>query len=992
MKLRKRFLAAVLTLAMLLTCIPFSAVLADEEVAETASAVTLKDIDGNTVVGKAVTELVKLGIINGYEDGTFRADNTITRGEVAKIIVTFLGQESVAFDTVPSGFPDVDSENHWAKKYIKLAADQKIVNGYEDGTFRPNDPVKYTEIVKMLVCTLGYGQIALDRTAEGSMWYAGYMAIAAEKGILKSASVNNVEDYASRGVVAVLTNNSLHVETVETNAAGEIILESGKTALEKFQEKTKVSGVVKAVYQTGLDTVTPGLLHRQIIMEIKGEDTTVEVPVDFDTMSVLGRRISGYLEDGDFGGYDKITQIAVEKTESTIIEPDMIERAETGKLTYYPSETSTRSKSIGVEGVKVIYNGKYDSTFLATDFDDIQSGQIELICNDSDGDAEVAIVTSYENYVVNSVDKSQEQPKVYAKYGAGELIIPLDTRNAVFSLKKDGSTSDAATIAKGLKEWDVISVMKSRDDAPGRLIWNGFVTSKKVSGKITESDSETRKKIGNKMYEYAKSFIAYDGQKPAMEAGDYVTVYLDYEGKIAAASASQTEGNVYVGYLISGEPGKGIDGNARINLYGLTGTTKQRVLNLARNVRVDGNTLTQDEALAALKISATLANTDKAEKDINVTEYAQLIRYSTNANGDVELIDTISENRSVGDDDLTRHTAYPLYPVEEEEEEEVLLKYNAGRFSEGSSLKFIVDSKTKVLEIPYEDVTKIEDYKIRSYSTAFTDSKYYRVEAYNVDATYTADYVISFVGGEFGVASINETSPIMIATELSSKQGTDGVIDKVKGYKFTTADDVTVESETAGLLMNAVDFGDIFRYALSDDSVTSVEKIVDFSTEAKPNKPTIYFIDPRNENPEYRGRDIAAPVTAVDEETAADVADKAMELRFFQLDDANRSKSATIGAFMFGTALSHLNGKLVITPTILEDSAGIQQTHQEIFTISDANIYIYDYTATRDNAKVLRNASADAIATYDKVNDSASQVLVYYSGARKAKAVIIFKY
>jgi len=117
MKLRKRFLAALVAVAMLVTMVPFGAVFANETADTTAAMVELKDIDANTTVGKAVGELVKLGIINGYPDGTFRADNTISRGEIAKIIITFLGQESVAFDTIPSGFADVDEANHCEEVY-----------------------------------------------------------------------------------------------------------------------------------------------------------------------------------------------------------------------------------------------------------------------------------------------------------------------------------------------------------------------------------------------------------------------------------------------------------------------------------------------------------------------------------------------------------------------------------------------------------------------------------------------------------------------------------------------------------------------------------------------------------------------------------------------------------------------------------------------------------------------------------------------------------
>ncbi len=984
MKLRKRFLAALVAVAMLLTMVPFGAVFADETADTTAATVELKDIDANTTVGKAVGELVKLGIINGYEDGTFRADNTITRGEVAKIIIAFMGQESVAFDTVPSGFADVDEPNHWAKKYIKLAADQKIVNGYVDGTFRPDDPVKYTEIVKMLVCTLGYGSIAEDRTAAGSLWYSGYMAVAAEKGILKSATVNNVEDYASRGTVATLTFNCLDVSTAETDSSGETIINNDSTALDKFQGKEKITGVVTGVQQTGIYTGATGLLARQITVEIKGKTVTYEVPAKFDTMSILGRKISGYVEDGDLGGNDKITQIAVEKTESTIITPDMMDRVEGSSISYYASATSTRSKSIGVGDVKVIYNGKYDPTFKPSDFEDVRSGQIELICNDSDGDAEVAFVTSYQNYVVNSVDKSQKQPKVYAKYGAGELVIPIDVSGAYFSLTKTGSTSEPETIAKSLSEWDVISVMKSKDDAEGKIVWNGIVTSKKVSGKVTEADSDTRKKIGNQFYDYAYNFIDYEGSKPAMAVGDYVTIYLDADGKIAAATSSQTEANIYLAYLITADKKDGVDGATRVNLYGITGTTKQRILNLADTVRIDGHSVKVADALTTLKTAAAKANIGKAEKGINVTPYSQLIRYTTNAKNEVDMIDTVMENKSVGEDDLKVSFAYPL-----EGEAEKVLKYSAGQFKDGSSLKFIADSSTKILEIPIANVAEVDDYKIRAASAAFIQGKEYRVEAYNVGSTFTAKYVLSFVGGDYGLATINEKSPMMLVSEVSTATEGEEIVDRVKGSKFPSGEEVSANSES-GILMGKLLLGDIFRYAESDNKVVAIEKVLEFNSPTRAKKPAIYYLDPENKKPELKGKDVTLPITL---EEAAASADQAIKQRLFKIDnDTTRGETGTVGGFMFGTALSYLDGKLVVTPTTVDDTTGIQQMHQKIFNVGSAKVYVYDYTTTRDAAKVLADSTIDTVGTYEKVTNAASQVMVYYTGAYNAKAIVVFKY
>jgi len=63
-----------------------------------ASAATFTDVTEGTSVYKAVDVLNKLGVINGYDDGTFKPDNNVTRDEAAKILVCALGRDIQAVD------------------------------------------------------------------------------------------------------------------------------------------------------------------------------------------------------------------------------------------------------------------------------------------------------------------------------------------------------------------------------------------------------------------------------------------------------------------------------------------------------------------------------------------------------------------------------------------------------------------------------------------------------------------------------------------------------------------------------------------------------------------------------------------------------------------------------------------------------------------------------------------------------------------------------
>lgn len=85
---------------------------------------------------------------NGYVDKTFRPTNFITRGEVATILARLLGLN--VYDPGTQKFSDV-STYHWAYKYIQALANEGLVSGYEDGSFRPDQAITIGEFQAMLM-------------------------------------------------------------------------------------------------------------------------------------------------------------------------------------------------------------------------------------------------------------------------------------------------------------------------------------------------------------------------------------------------------------------------------------------------------------------------------------------------------------------------------------------------------------------------------------------------------------------------------------------------------------------------------------------------------------------------------------------------------------------------------------------------------------------------------------------------------------------------
>ena len=114
-------------------------------------AITFSDLPSSHWAYDSVNVLTENFILNGYLDGTFKPDANITRGEFAKIIVS-------ATDTLDtsatSSFSDVSS-NDWYYYYVSSAYKEGFITGYPDGTFRPNDYITRADICTIVSRALG---------------------------------------------------------------------------------------------------------------------------------------------------------------------------------------------------------------------------------------------------------------------------------------------------------------------------------------------------------------------------------------------------------------------------------------------------------------------------------------------------------------------------------------------------------------------------------------------------------------------------------------------------------------------------------------------------------------------------------------------------------------------------------------------------------------------------------------------------------------------
>ncbi|NPV93323.1 MAG: hypothetical protein HPY50_21395 [Firmicutes bacterium] len=119
------------------------AVMVKEKEKEKEPAAGLKDIDTHWAK-EGIEGLVARGAISGYPDWTFRPDSAITRAEFATVLVKAFNLEA------GSGRVFADTANHWSRDSIAAAAAAGVVSGYEDNTFKPNDPITREQMAVMV--------------------------------------------------------------------------------------------------------------------------------------------------------------------------------------------------------------------------------------------------------------------------------------------------------------------------------------------------------------------------------------------------------------------------------------------------------------------------------------------------------------------------------------------------------------------------------------------------------------------------------------------------------------------------------------------------------------------------------------------------------------------------------------------------------------------------------------------------------------------------
>ena len=121
---------------------------------------SFSDVSDSAWYATAVNTLVELDVLSGYEDGTFRPNNAVTRAEFVTAVCKCFDNLS----TGSAGFSDVSG--HWAEGFVNQAVAEDWISGFPDGTFRPDESIQRCQVTAIL-------NKALERTGSGFAADAG---------------------------------------------------------------------------------------------------------------------------------------------------------------------------------------------------------------------------------------------------------------------------------------------------------------------------------------------------------------------------------------------------------------------------------------------------------------------------------------------------------------------------------------------------------------------------------------------------------------------------------------------------------------------------------------------------------------------------------------------------------------------------------------------------------------------------------------------------
>ncbi|MFA9443908.1 5'-nucleotidase C-terminal domain-containing protein [Egicoccus sp. AB-alg6-2] len=195
-------LIGLLTAAMLLALLPSASL---------AQSAGFSDVPNDNVHRPAIEELAAMGVLRGYDDGTFRPGQSINRGQLAAMMARTLELDPV----VPAGFSDTAGIAH--EGAIGALARAGIVLGYGDGTFRPAEAIRRDHTATIIARWLGLSPAEVGPFTDVAGYHAGNVHVLERVDVVEGRTTTTYEPLRSvtRAQTASLVHRALDIADLE---------------------------------------------------------------------------------------------------------------------------------------------------------------------------------------------------------------------------------------------------------------------------------------------------------------------------------------------------------------------------------------------------------------------------------------------------------------------------------------------------------------------------------------------------------------------------------------------------------------------------------------------------------------------------------------------------------------------------------------------------------------------------------------------------------
>jgi len=633
----KKVLSLVLVIAMILSSFSF------------AFAANFEDVEGD--YEKAINTLAGLGVVTGYEDGTFKPERIVTRAEMAKLIVEILGYGDLVAGS-KSNF--ADTQGHWADAWIALAAGRGIVVGDGDGNFRPDAQVSYDEAITMIVRALGYTDDCNE--LKGMTWPTNFKVKAADLKLTKDVKI--VGTGADRGGVAQLLFNALEANMVTVDTDGNV-------NYVKDGEDNKI--LLNALAKKDRFVVAPKHLDKDD-KEYKGDIV--------DLTPYMYQDIKVFVNDDD-----EVVYVTKVESEVKVGEFRKTDEKDDGKVFIRIDGKNKAYDLFKEEGKDISIPVYYNGVEIKLDEEEMETGDTNLV--DLHKAAATFVLNDNDEITGIIAEKYTDAARVANEYnGKTKLegyLLPLDDDDEVDYSKL--TVRGAVDTLEDIEEDDVIvlfagkGVKNAKTTEPEKLVIE--VVRDTVEGKITETNKDGDFFIDGEYY--ALSLYAPDA---LVAVGDEGTFFLDNKGDIIDFEPGSESSPVdyaivtefWDGYLT----GNGKEIKPEITLVNASGEEVTYNVKSTAKIKVDGT----DKDL--LETETSEDGSYKVIKELDHENYA-IVKYSVNSK-----------------DEITKMT---LVGQVEKEDPEVTER-------DTTKASFVLASNVLVFNLDGDDVTVVDDAKL----------------------------------------------------------------------------------------------------------------------------------------------------------------------------------------------------------------------------------------------------------------------------------------